>query len=162
VPFDLELDWTCRPPSGLDEWSIRFTTSGELPLPAVPTVAMERIRVTHLTDQQAAVVADVVVHNPNDDPLNLVTLRYELKVAGYDMGTGTLPARRTIPGGGRMSLHLAGSRPVMGEAFGLGRRLTRAQVSYDLRGSGQVEVVLRMPWSFAANGTAPVVREDRP
>ena len=158
VPFALDLDCTCRPESGLDRWSVWFDTTGEIPLPAPPTADVQRVTVTQLTDQQASVVADLVVQNANDEPLTLLAMQYELKLAGYEMGTGTVSGPTTIPPGGSVRVRLGGSRAVMGVEFGLGRRLSRDQVSYEVRGHARVQVTLQMPWSFTVSGTAPLVR----
>ena len=161
VPFELNLDFTCRPGAGPGRWSIRSDTAGELPLPAEPDIRVERVTVTQLTDEQAAVLVDVVLHNPNDQPLTLMPLQYELALAGYEMGTGTLAAPPVIPAGGTVRVRLGGSRAVMGARFGLGRRLTLDRIAYTLRGQGRVRVGLEIPWSFSAKGTVPVMRPER-
>ena len=162
VPFELDLDCGYRTQPGVGRWSVWFSTEGELPLPALPTLSVDRVIVTQLTDEQAAVVAEVVVRNPNDEPLRLVAMQYELKLGGYEMGTGTLGEVQTIPAGGTSRLRLAGSSTVMGVQFGLGRRLTQSQITYSLRGRTPIETPLRMPWSFVVSGTVPLVQTRRP
>lgn len=162
VPFELDLDCGYRTHPGVGRWSVWFNTTGALPLPALPKLRLDRVVVTHLSDEQAAVVAEVVVSNTNDEPLMVLAMQYALTLAGYEMGTGTLPEPKTVPAAGSLRLRLGASSTVMGARFGLGRRLMQRQISYTLRGQTPIETPLRMPWSFAVNGTVPLVQSDRP
>jgi len=161
VPFELDLDCGYRTHPGVGRWSVWFNTTGQLPLPAMPTLHVDRVIVTRLTDEQAAVIAEVVVANGNDEPLTLASMQYQLKLAGHEMSTGILTERRTIPANGSVRVRVGGSSVIMGAEFGLGRRLTQSHIAYTFQGRAQVETPLRLPWSFAVSRTAPVIHGPR-
>lgn len=86
--------------------TIPATTSGTLPVPSMPSVSLERLRVDELGWSGARATLELVVDNPNTFGLDLDRLNYDLAVNGDAWLSGDEGMTASVPakGTGRVNI----------------------------------------------------------
>jgi len=86
VPYEASLDLSVDAP-GTGPLSLPLQTEGRFPIPAAPTVALERVHWDELTLNNAKATLDLNIGNPNAFDLDLAALEYALALGGYDIAS---------------------------------------------------------------------------
>ena len=86
VPYTADLGMSVNPP-GADRLRLPLSKSGELPIPAIPDVAIQEIRWKELSLDSASGVIRLNVANPNAFPFDLTKLSYALSLADVDVAS---------------------------------------------------------------------------
>lgn len=81
----------------IGKYSIPVSSKGELPVPKMPSVQMQEVRVINLNLASAEIVADIEIDNPNAFELNLTNLNYKLDINQQTWGQGTSSRLNSIP-----------------------------------------------------------------
>lgn len=158
LPYEAEVNLAVEvPAAGRVELPLRY--EGSLPVPAVPEVSIQALRVENSGLSEIALTLDTEIRNPNSFPLDLSDLDVGLELAGArvadlsarvagSLGPGgatnvSLPLRLSLASGGRALLSL-----LRGNAaeYRLTGRLA-AGTPY-----GPIE------WPLAGQGQAPISR----
>lgn len=116
-------------------FSLPLSARGELPVPAVPAVAIERVRWAELSISQAVAELSVRLDNPNEFPLSEVGFGgLALSLAGRRVAAIDTDARLSAPAGGaaRVSLPVRFSPVQLGT--GVLGALRGERLVYDLAG----------------------------
>jgi LEA14-like dessication related protein len=81
----------------IGKYSIPVSTKGELPVPKIPSVRMQKVRVVSLNLASADIVADIEIDNPNAFDLGLRNFNYKLDINQQTWGQGTGSSPKSIP-----------------------------------------------------------------
>jgi len=108
---------------------------GEMPVPKMPDVKLRSLDVQQLTMSGAKLLLEVQVDNPNSFSLLLNRLNYNLKLNGFDVGSGLLEKSVNIKQGGQGVFGLPVSLDFAQAGKGLYSALLGKGISYDLSGS---------------------------
>ncbi len=88
--------------------SVPYSHRGELDLPSLPRLSVEALEVEQLTLQGVSLLLSLGLENPNDFPINLNGMRYDLSLAGRQVSRGESIAPMAVEAGakGRSGLRL--------------------------------------------------------
>ena len=79
------------------KYSLPISKKGELPVPKMPTVSLQKVRVDRLNLASADIVADIEIDNPNAFDLGLKNFNYKLDINQQTWGQGTGSTPNSIP-----------------------------------------------------------------
>ena len=81
----------------IGKYTIPVSAKGELPVPKMPSVRMQKVRVVRLNLASADIVADIEIDNPNAFGLGLKNFNYKLDINQRTWGQGTGSIPNSIP-----------------------------------------------------------------
>jgi LEA14-like dessication related protein len=81
----------------IGKYTIPVSAKGELPVPKMPSVRMQKVRVVRLNLASADIVADIEIDNPNAFGLGLKNFNYKLDINQQTWGQGTGSIPNSIP-----------------------------------------------------------------
>lgn len=140
----------------LGERRVPVSTSGSVPVPQRPGIALRDLRIDSLGMDGARVVLDVDVSNPNAFDLALEALRYQFKINDREWASGGLSDLARIEAGGRRRIEIPLTLDFAALGSGVYRMLIDgSRVEYELDG------LLSGTTGDARFGTFDVVFEDR-
>ena len=135
VPYRLELGLGFDVPL-LGRVRLPMHYQGRLPIPKMPDIRISALDVQRLTLQQADLLLELEVENPNGFALMLDKLDYQLKLNGIDVGGGLLKQSMEIGQGGRGVISLPLSLDLVRTGRGLyGALLGGSGLNYEFRGA---------------------------
>ena len=105
VPYRADLTLSVDAP-GAGTLELPVHKTGELPVPAVPGIALEGVRWRELTLQSAAAVLSLRVENPNAFAVELAQMGYDLALGGRRVAAGGLERQPEIPAGEARTLEV--------------------------------------------------------
>jgi len=100
VPYAAEIAILASVPGAAQPLRLPVRHEGSLPIPAPPSVVLERLRWETLRLDLAAATIDFRVGNPNSFAIDLRGLAYGLDFAGKTVARGGVPASGAIEPGG--------------------------------------------------------------
>ncbi|MET0091126.1 MAG: LEA type 2 family protein [Candidatus Thiodiazotropha sp.] len=110
---------------------------GKYPIPEMPAVSLRSLDVQQISMSGARLLLKVQVDNPNDFALLLNRFNYQLKLNGFDAGSGLLDQSVNIAQDGKGTLSLPISLDFAQAGRGLYSALLAGTIRYDLSGSMQ-------------------------
>jgi LEA14-like dessication related protein len=147
----------------LGELSLPAQTSGTLPLPRLPVIRVDEVRIAHLGLAGADLVVALAVRNPNAFGLDITGLAYQLEVGGTSWLQSELPQPLNLGEGGAsrvdipVHLKLGDLRSLAAKALTGGEPL-----AYRLHGTVAFDTSLPqlrgVSLPFDNRGTAPTLR----
>jgi LEA14-like dessication related protein len=81
----------------IGKYTIPVSAKGELPVPKMPSVRLQKVRVVRLNLASADIVADIEIDNPNAFGLGLKNFNYKLDINQQTWGQGTGSIPNSIP-----------------------------------------------------------------
>lgn len=155
VPYRTDIELAVDAP-GVGRLAVPLHKEGELPVPTVPGISLERVRWKSLTLQEATAVLHVGVTNTNDFALGLKAMRYALALGGSDIVSSSVGPSRDLAQGAATTLEIPITLQPVQLGLGVFNLLRGADASYGLKGSLDVTTPfgpLAMP--YAASGRVP-------
>jgi LEA14-like dessication related protein len=136
VGYELDMGMGFEVPL-LGRIKIPVNYKGKVPIPEIPSVSLRSIDVRQLTLSGATLQLELEVDNPNAFTLMLDKLDYNLKLNGFNLGSGVVNKGMQVQqnGRGRVSLPLKFNFAQAGK--GLYSVLLGQRVNYNLSGSMQ-------------------------
>ncbi|MEJ2692173.1 MAG: LEA type 2 family protein [Candidatus Thiodiazotropha sp.] len=108
---------------------------GEFPVPRMPEIRLRSLDIRQLSMSGAKLLLQMEVDNPNAFSLLLGKLDYNLKLNGYNVGSGLIDKPVNIEQGGKDVIELPVSLDFAQAGLGLYKALLGSGISYDLSGS---------------------------
>lgn len=120
-------------------------SSGELPVPKLPSFSLKGLSLKKLGFSEAKIVAEVEVDNPNAFDLGMKSLDYRLKVNAQPWGKGQVEQGATVPAKGKGVVAI----PVTLDLQSLGRSIYplltgKGRLAYELDGNMVLDAGLDM------------------
>ncbi len=136
VGYELDMGMGFEVPL-LGRVKVPVNYKGRVPIPEVPSVSLRSVDVRQLTLSGATLQLELEVDNPNAFSLMLNKLDYNLKLNGFNLGSGLVNNGMQVQrnGRGRFTLPLKLNFAQAGK--GLYTALLGQHVNYDLSGSVQ-------------------------
>ena len=136
VGYELDLGMGFDVPV-LGKVRVPASYQGKLPIPEMPDVTLKSVDVERLTLSGAKLMLELQVDNPNSFSLLLDKLNYNLKLNGYDVGSGLVNQAARVQSDSRGVISLPLSLDFAQAGKGLYSALLGSGMSYDLSGSMQ-------------------------
>ncbi|MCU7850815.1 MAG: LEA type 2 family protein [Candidatus Thiodiazotropha sp. (ex Monitilora ramsayi)] len=108
---------------------------GEFPVPEMPDVKVRSLDVQQLSMSGATLMMQLEVDNPNAFSLLLNQLNYDVKLNGYNVGSGLMGKAVNLQRGSPGVINLPLSLDFAQAGMGLYKALLGSGISYDLNGS---------------------------
>ncbi|MCU7795503.1 MAG: LEA type 2 family protein [Candidatus Thiodiazotropha sp. (ex Myrtea spinifera)] len=108
---------------------------GEFPVPKMPDVKVRSLDVQQLSMSGAKLTMQLEVDNPNAFSLLLNQLNYDVKLNGYNVGSGLMGRAVNLQQGSPGVINLPLSLDFAQAGMGLYKALLGSGISYDLSGS---------------------------
>lgn len=138
VPYTADLNLSVDAP-GLGEVKLPLQKRGELPIPTVPSVALESIDWESLTLERAAALLTIRITNLNQFPLDLSRLDYALSLAGTPVVETSLRQAVSFSAGGEGVLEIPIALAPKDLGLAAFRMLTGDGAGYELGGLMNVD-----------------------
>lgn len=103
VPYAVDIACAVDAP-GAGRIRLPLRHEGRIPIPALPEVAVERVRWESLRLDMAAAVVEIAVTNPNAFAIDVARFAYALDLAGGTIARGGIAGSGAIEPGGRKTL----------------------------------------------------------
>ena len=138
---------------------IPLRKKGELPVPAVPRVSLERIAWDRLSLDEASARLSLRVVNENEFPLDLSKLEYGLSLAGQPVGRASVRESASFGAGGEQVLEIPISFSPSGLGLAFLNVLRGDGAEYELDGSMSFDGAFgRVELPYASTGDVPFTR----
>lgn len=135
IPYEATMGLSVDAPQ-IGTYRLPLSSRGELPVPAPPTVAVERIRWDELTLQRAGGTVTLAVTNPNAFAADLKGLDYALSLAGAKVADASLArSAHFAPSGGRATVEIPLSFSPRSLGLAALRVLQGENADYTLKGA---------------------------
>ncbi len=144
---------------GIGPTRIPYSQSGELPLPQLPTVSLDSIEVAAIGLGGARLLVHLLVGNPNDFPLPLGQLHYNLQLDDRSIGQGAVEQTEMLEAGSETPVGSSLQVDFLSAGQALMGILRQDQTAYALQGEmsvGQGDLTKAVP--FDINGQVPLKR----
>ena len=158
VPLSARLTFSVDAPA-LGRLELPLRREGELPVPSVPDVRLERIEWSELSLQRATAVLHLGLTNRNSFPIGLRQLDYTLRLDGTQIVTSQASPGVDFGAGASNSIRVPVSFSPLALGAGTYRLLTGSAARYNLQGT------LRLGTSFGSmdlpldtSGDVPLTR----
>lgn len=158
VPYTAEFDFGIPIPGG-ESISLPLSREGELPVPAVPEVAIERVAWSKLSLGEATAEIAFAVRNPNQFGLDLTEFDYGLDLGGSRVGTASVRPGRALEAGGERTITFPLSLRPLDLGFAAFRMLSGSSADYTIGGDMRLDTPfgpLTLP--YEATGAVPLTR----
>lgn len=156
VPWRLAAGITIDPPA-LAPMRLPLTTTGELPVPVVPRVAVSGIRWDKLALDGVRGTLAVELENPNAFPMTLSRLTYALDLAGTTVASAEQASSQQVAAGGRQRLELPLSFSPASAGLAMLQAMGRSSATYAMTGGLRVTTPFgNMDMPFSASGQTPL------
>ncbi|MCU7863904.1 MAG: LEA type 2 family protein [Candidatus Thiodiazotropha sp. (ex Lucinoma borealis)] len=120
----------------LGKMKLPVSYQGEFPIPKIPDIKVKNLDIQKLTLNNAKLLLQIEVDNPNNFSLLLDQLNYNLKLNGFNVGNGLLSQSVAIKQDGRGVINLPLSVNIMQAGMGLySALLGNDGLKYELNGS---------------------------
>ncbi|MEL0585591.1 MAG: LEA type 2 family protein [Candidatus Thiodiazotropha sp. (ex. Lucinoma kazani)] len=120
----------------LGKMRVPISYQGEFPIPKIPDIKVKNLDIQKLTLNNAKLLLQIEVDNPNNFSLLLDQLNYNLKLNGFNVGNGLLSQSVAIKQDGRGVINLPLSVNIMQAGMGLySALLGNDGLKYELNGS---------------------------
>ncbi|MCU7890537.1 MAG: LEA type 2 family protein [Candidatus Thiodiazotropha sp. (ex Ustalcina ferruginea)] len=120
----------------LGKMKLPVSYQGEFPIPKIPDIKVKNLDIQKLTLNNAKLLLQIEVENPNNFSLLLDQLSYNLKLNGFNIGNGLLSQSVDIKQDGRGVINLPLSVDIMQAGLGLySALLGNDGLKYELNGS---------------------------
>jgi LEA14-like dessication related protein len=114
---------------------VPISYKGEFPIPRMPEIKLRSFDIRQLSMSGANLLLQMEVDNPNAFSLLLGKLDYNLKLNGYNVGSGLIDKPVNIEQGGQGVIGLPVSLDFAQAGLGLYKALLGSGISYDISGS---------------------------
>lgn len=156
VPWRLAAGITIDPPA-LAPMRLPLSTTGELPIPAVPRLSVGGIHWDKLALDDVRGTLTVQIENTNAFPFTLLRLNYALDLAGTTVAGAEQTSSLALAAGGRQTLELPLSFSPASAGLALLQAMGRSSASYSMTGGLRVTTRYgNMDMPFSASGEAPL------
>lgn len=138
VPYEAEVGLSVEPPAG-GPLRLPLKKEGQVPVPAPPAVEVREVTWSDLSLEKAAGLVRLAVTNPNQFPVDLSKLAYQLSLGGVEVADTSIarPVHFDADGGSAtVELPLSLSPKQLGMAAW--QVLTGKGAGYDLKGTMDV------------------------
>jgi LEA14-like dessication related protein len=137
IPYTAALSLEAGLPGG-SSIQLPLETSGQLPVPAPPSVSISNIAWDEVSMSRIAGNLALQIGNPNDFPFQIQEIAYGLSLAGSDVANETSRQSGSVAGGQTGGLDVPIGFSPLGLGVGIVQTLLGSSASYAL--SGQLEV----------------------
>jgi LEA14-like dessication related protein len=156
MPYRVDLALGFDAP-GVGPVEIPLRHSGELWIPAPPSVSVQRVGITEasVTRIRAEVVLDLASENSVSLPLN--RFDYGLRLAGAEIARSRVAAGTELPATGRQQITIPVDTNPLQAGAALVQAIAAGRVDYAVEGDLELDTPLG-PWALPvrASGTAPL------
>ena len=123
-----------------------------------PQVTLSNVRVLGVTLLEQQYVLTMRIQNPNDRPLHISGLSFELDINGENFANGVSNQKVTIPGYGQGTLDVTGTSTLAGLLRQLSELERMQELKYGL--TGKVKIAdIPVPLPFEYEGVVPLSRQ---
>jgi len=123
-----------------------------------PQVTLSNVRVLGVTLLEQQYVLTMRIQNPNDRPLHISGLSFELDINGEKFANGVSNQKVTIPGYGQGTLDVTGTSTLAGLLRQLSELERMQELKYGLKGKVKIADI-PVPLHFEYEGVVPLSRQ---
>jgi len=124
-----------------------------------PEIALESLRILRIVDAKADLTIGLRVYNPNEFPLSVDQLEFDVTIDGRNAASGRTSRVGELRAHGDASVDVAGRVDIGAVATGLMTLASQLPIDYTVNGSVTLTDGTKLP--FAKKGRVPVTRVDR-
>jgi LEA14-like dessication related protein len=133
----------------IGNYAIPLSKSGELPVPKLPKIKVNSVKINKLSFMAAELVAQVEIDNPNAFNLGLSDFNYQLNVNQQKWGQGSINKSSTIPQKGKGTIDI----PVKLDITSVGRTAyqllsSKQPLEYQLKGAITLDTGIELLRNF--------------
>lgn len=160
APYRVDLTLAFDTPA-LGRVEVPLRHSGDLWIPAPPSVSVARVGVTELSVTRVRAEVALGLRSDNAVPLPIERFDYGLELAGVSVARSTLAPDAAIPAGGRAELVIPIDVNPLASGVALVQALSSGRVDYAVEGGLELGTPLGA-WSLpvSASGSAPLGGSD--
>lgn len=137
LPYQADMKFAVDAP-GVGELALPVSQKGEVPVPAVPTVAVTSVKFDQLTLTNAGGVVSLDVTNTNSFNIDLKKLGYSLSLGGSTVGTSEVTGAANLKPGEKTSLQIPIRFTPMNLGTGALNMLKGSGSSFEIAGDMQL------------------------
>ena len=128
----------------IGNYAIPLSRSGELPVPKMPVIKVNSVKIKNLSLTAAEVVAQVEIDNPNAFDLAFSDFDYQLDINQQNWGKGSISQRNNIPQKSKGTIEI----PVKLNIMSMGQTAyqllsNKQQLEYQLKGAMTLDTELQ-------------------
>lgn len=138
VPYEAAIDLTVDAP-GLGAVPLPLKKTGELPIPAVPVVTLDRVAWEQLSLDRASATLHLRIRNVNEFAMKLADLDYGLNLAGRNVASASARKGASMAAGAETQLEIPISLAPKDLGLAAFNMLRGNGSSYELGGTMRVE-----------------------
>ena len=125
-----------------------------------PQISLSNVRVLGVTLLEQQYVLTMRIQNPNEHPLHISGLSFELDINGEKFANGVSNKKVTIPGYGQGTLDVTGTSTLAGLLRQLSELERMQELKYELKGKVKIADI-PVPVPFKYEGVVPLSGQKR-